>query len=32
LGYGHGDVIRGLEGQWVDELSPWRLEERGERL
>jgi acetylornithine deacetylase/succinyl-diaminopimelate desuccinylase-like protein len=32
LGYGHGDVIRGLESQWFDGLSPWRLEERGERL
>jgi len=32
LGYGHGDVIRGLESQWRDGLSPWRLEERGEQL
>ncbi|HEV2548651.1 MAG TPA: M20 family metallopeptidase [Stellaceae bacterium] len=32
LGYGHGDVIRGLESQWLDGLSPWHLEERGERL
>ena len=32
LGYGHGDVIRGQEGQWRDGLSPWRLAERGERL
>ncbi len=23
LGYGHGDVIRGLEDQWRDGLSPW---------
>jgi acetylornithine deacetylase/succinyl-diaminopimelate desuccinylase-like protein len=32
LGYGHGDIIRGLESQWLDGLSPWRLEERGERV
>src|SRR5581483_4513568 len=32
LGYGHGDVIRGLEAQWHDGLSPWRLEARGDRL
>ncbi len=32
LGYGHGDVVRGLEGQWRDGLSPWSLTERGERL
>jgi acetylornithine deacetylase/succinyl-diaminopimelate desuccinylase-like protein len=25
LGYGHGDVIRGLETEWKDGLSPWRL-------
>src|SRR5471030_1908252 len=25
FGYGHGDVIRGLEPQWRDGLSPWRL-------
>jgi acetylornithine deacetylase/succinyl-diaminopimelate desuccinylase-like protein len=30
--YGHGDVIRGLEGDWRDGLSPWRLERRGERI
>jgi acetylornithine deacetylase/succinyl-diaminopimelate desuccinylase-like protein len=32
LGYGHGDVIRGLEPQWRDGLDPWTLEQRGERL
>src|SRR6202035_707577 len=32
LGYGHGDVIRGLEPQWRDGLDPWTLERRGERL
>jgi acetylornithine deacetylase/succinyl-diaminopimelate desuccinylase-like protein len=29
LGYGHGDVIRGLDGDWDEGLSPWRLTERG---
>jgi acetylornithine deacetylase/succinyl-diaminopimelate desuccinylase-like protein len=32
FGYGHGDVIRGLEPEWADGLSPWRLERRGDRL
>src|SRR5215469_14198860 len=32
LGYGHGDVIRGLEPQWHQGLSPWELTRRGERL
>jgi acetylornithine deacetylase/succinyl-diaminopimelate desuccinylase-like protein len=32
FGYGHGDVIRGLEPQWRDGLSPWRLQSQGERL
>jgi len=32
LGYGHGDVIRGLEPQWHEGLSPWELTPRGERL
>jgi acetylornithine deacetylase/succinyl-diaminopimelate desuccinylase-like protein len=27
LGYGHGDVIRGLESEWKDGLSPWALTE-----
>jgi acetylornithine deacetylase/succinyl-diaminopimelate desuccinylase-like protein len=31
LGYGHGDVIRGLDEGWQDGLSPWRLETRGDR-
>ena len=25
LGYGHGDVIRGLEREWHEGLSPWSL-------
>src|SRR5215831_19839683 len=31
LSYGHGDVIRGLEGQWREGLSPWSLRQEGER-
>jgi acetylornithine deacetylase/succinyl-diaminopimelate desuccinylase-like protein len=31
LSYGHGDVIRGLEPQWREGLSPWRLQQEGER-
>lgn len=27
LGYGHGDVIRGLEKEWKEGLSPWALTE-----
>jgi acetylornithine deacetylase/succinyl-diaminopimelate desuccinylase-like protein len=28
LGYGHGDVIRGLEAGWQAGLSPWQMVER----
>ena len=31
LGYGHGDVIRGLDGPGTTGLSPWRLIERDGR-
>ncbi|CEJ10635.1 Succinyl-diaminopimelate desuccinylase [bacterium YEK0313] len=31
LGYGHGDVIRGLEGQWKDGRDPWTLDDTGTR-
>jgi acetylornithine deacetylase/succinyl-diaminopimelate desuccinylase-like protein len=27
LGYGHGDVIRGLDREWTEGLSPWKLTE-----
>src|SRR6185295_7877072 len=27
LGYGHGDVIRGLDAGWKPGLSPWKLTE-----
>lgn len=32
LTYGHGDVVRGLEGEWRDDLDPWTLTPVGERL
>lgn len=31
LGYGHGDVIAGLEGQWQAGRDPWTLDDTGER-
>ena len=31
LGYGHGDVIRGLDNGWMDGTSPWVLTEKNER-
>ena len=31
LSYGHGDVVRGLEGQWRQGLDPWTLTVEGER-
>lgn len=31
FGYGHGDVIRGLEREWLEGLSPWSLTERDGR-
>jgi acetylornithine deacetylase/succinyl-diaminopimelate desuccinylase-like protein len=30
--YGHGDVIRGQDAQWMQGLSPWRLQADGNRL
>jgi acetylornithine deacetylase/succinyl-diaminopimelate desuccinylase-like protein len=32
LTYGHGDVVRGQEGQWRQGLSPWRIVVEGDRL
>ena len=32
LSYGHGDVIRGQDGQWRKGLDPWKLTREGERL
>lgn len=31
LGYGHGDVVRGQEGQWREGRSPWELQQDGDR-
>jgi acetylornithine deacetylase/succinyl-diaminopimelate desuccinylase-like protein len=30
--YGHGDVVRGMEGRWADGRDPWRVTVAGERL
>ena len=32
LVYGHGDVVRGLEGTWAGGRNPWVLAEDGDRL
>ncbi len=32
LTYGHGDVIRGLDDQWRQGLSPWTIVVEGERI
>jgi len=29
--YGHGDVVEGLEGEWREDLDPWKLTEANER-
>ncbi len=31
LFYGHGDVVRGHEGQWADGRDPWTLTDAGSR-
>ena len=31
LGYGHGDVIRGMDAEWAQGLSPWKLVEKDGR-
>ena len=31
LGYGHGDVVRGLDNDWDEGLPPWQLTERDGR-
>jgi acetylornithine deacetylase/succinyl-diaminopimelate desuccinylase-like protein len=31
LGYGHGDVIRGMDAEWSAGLSPWQLVEKNSR-
>ncbi len=30
--YGHGDAVRGLEGQWRDGRDPWTLDIDGDRV
>lgn len=32
LSYGHGDVVRGHEGQWRAGLGPWEVTVEGDRL
>ena len=32
LGYGHGDVIRGLEDQWTKGAGPWITQRDGDKL
>lgn len=32
LGYGHGDVVLGMEGQWEADRDPWALGFDGERV
>jgi acetylornithine deacetylase/succinyl-diaminopimelate desuccinylase-like protein len=32
LVYGHGDTVRGQEGQWADGRDPWRLDRVGDRI
>jgi acetylornithine deacetylase/succinyl-diaminopimelate desuccinylase-like protein len=31
LGYGHGDVIRGLDEQWREGITPWLMKQEGDR-
>src|SRR6185437_1805326 len=32
LTYGHGDVVDGMVGEWRDNLDPWRLTPKGNRV
>jgi acetylornithine deacetylase/succinyl-diaminopimelate desuccinylase-like protein len=32
LGYGHGDVVLGMEERWTKGMGPWRTARDGERL
>jgi acetylornithine deacetylase/succinyl-diaminopimelate desuccinylase-like protein len=32
LMYGHGDVVDGMEGEWRDNLDPWRTTVSGDRV
>lgn len=31
LTYGHGDVVRGYDDQWSDQLNPWKLSIQGDK-
>jgi acetylornithine deacetylase/succinyl-diaminopimelate desuccinylase-like protein len=32
LTYGHGDVVDGMAGEWRDNLDPWKLTPKGNRV
>lgn len=32
LVYGHGDTVRGMDGQWAEGRDPWKLERAGDRI
>ena len=32
FGYGHGDVVLGMEGQWDEDRDPWALTFDGEKV
>ena len=32
LTYGHGDVVDGMEGEWRDNLDPWQVTTKGDRV
>jgi acetylornithine deacetylase/succinyl-diaminopimelate desuccinylase-like protein len=32
IGYGHGDVVLGMEGRWASDRDPWRLSFEGDRV
>jgi acetylornithine deacetylase/succinyl-diaminopimelate desuccinylase-like protein len=32
LMYGHGDVVDGMEGEWRDNLDPWRITRVGDKV
>jgi acetylornithine deacetylase/succinyl-diaminopimelate desuccinylase-like protein len=32
LSYGHGDVVDGMAGEWRDNLDPWKLTAKGNRV
>ena len=32
LSYGHGDVVDGMAGEWRDNLDPWQVTTKGDRV